>query len=136
MRRWRAALVARLFFGRKMTRRPWGRRGAFHFARVAAVSGAVARFGQKKEATRSCLRAAHTRMLHPSPHRPDLPGSLIAKSGRKLASPIMSALAHGLYENAKSHALDKVFWPPGNEPMGGRTANSGAAALIAAAVRG
>ena len=108
MRIWRAALVARLFFGRKMTRRPWSRRGAFHFARVAAVSGAVARFGQKKEATRSCLRAAHTRMLHPSPHHPDLPGSLIAKPGRKLASPIISFLTQGLYENAKSHALDMV----------------------------
>ena len=67
----------------------------------------------KKEATRSCLRAAHTRMLHPSPHHPDLPGSLIAKPGRKLASPIISVLTLGLYENAKSHALDMVFLPRG-----------------------
>lgn len=67
----------------------------------------------KKEATRSCLRAAQTRMLHPSPHHPDLPGSLIAKPGRKLASPIISVLTLGLYENAKSHALDIVFLPRG-----------------------
>lgn len=114
MRRRRAALVARLIFLRAQNDAPallagaalmtWARRRRKR--RRPAVQ-------PKKEATRSCLRAAHTRMLHPSPLHPDLPGSLIAKPGRKLASPIISFLTQGLYENAKSHALDMVFLPRG-----------------------
>lgn len=113
MRRRRAASVARLIFpGRKMTRRPRAGAAFLILARRRRKRRRPA-VQPKKEATRSCLRAAHTRMLHPSPHHPDLPGSLIAMPGRKLASPIISVLTLGLYENAKSHALDVFFLPLG-----------------------
>lgn len=48
----------------------------------------------------------------------------------------MSVLAIGLYENAKSSLSGMIFLPSGGGQGAGRTANWGAAVLIAATVRG
>jgi hypothetical protein len=70
-------------------------------------------------------------MMHPSPHRPDLPGSLIAKLGRK-SEPEMSVLATELYEIVKSHVSGMISYDA-DDPRRSRIAISYWAIAFAAA---
>lgn len=82
--------------------------------RASSPQAAGARFGQRKRRREVAFAPPQTKD-YPSvaPTVDSLPGSLIAKHGRKMRCPIMSTGRPELYENAKSHAMDMIFLPRG-----------------------